>query len=66
MVQRSNISYIKETHAIEPSDDPRLGSEAQGKPKTITNLAKERQRGQQKSKAAEHAQVNDLNYKFKN
>lgn len=25
MVQRSNISYIKETHAIEPADDPRLG-----------------------------------------
>lgn len=34
--------------------------------KTIQQVAKERQRGQRKSKKAEHTQVNDLNYEFKN
>ena len=65
MVQRSNLSYIKETHAIEPSVDPTITAENGRAAKTIKSVAKERWMMKKKLKGAEHEKVKDMNFDFK-
>jgi len=66
MVQRSNLSYIKETHAIEPTTDPAITTEKTNTTKTIKQVAKERWLMKKKLKGVEHEKVKDMNFDFKN
>ena len=64
MVQRSNISYIKETYAIEPTTDPLITSDHAKR--TIKQVAKERWLVNKKLKGAEHEKVSGMSFDFKN